>query len=160
MAAASAILITLGAAAALKVRYGQQDVLLRGITRFIDGLPAETRIGFWHALPYPLYGERLHRRVSYLRLDEYATRDDMLRYLCAQPVDVIAIGPPNQFYEVPRTWTWIAEDRQDFERLYGKDPRLDVFVYRLNRSGLEGRSCAPRNGGGSLTLAAARTLRE
>jgi hypothetical protein len=142
--AASVILITAGTAALLKVRYRQQDALFGGISRFIDDLPAATRIGFWDTDQlFLFYGKRLQRRATYLPLDEYATSDDMLRYLCAQPVDVIAVGPGNSFYELPRPRAWIVEDRQDFERIHGNDPRLDVFVYRLNRSGSTG-ACAMR----------------
>ena len=134
--AVSVILISLGTAASLKVRFKLQDVLYGGISRFIDNLPAETRVGFWHVpAPYLLYGKRLQRPLLYLRLDEYATSDDMLRYLYAQPVDVVAVGPLNQFLPLSPVWAWMVEQRQHFERLHGEDPRREVLVYRVSRSG-------------------------
>jgi hypothetical protein len=127
------LLLTLGTAASLKVRYKLQDVLLGGISRFIDDLPADTRIGFWstHA-SYLLYGKRLQRTVLYLSLHEYATSDDMLHYLCAQPVDVIAVGPLYQgnSAESSPVWTWLLKQPEHFERLHGEDIRRDVLVYR------------------------------
>lgn len=127
------LLITLGTAASLKVRYKLQDVLLGGISRFIDDLPADTRIGFWSTpASYLLYGKRLQRTLLYLPLHEYATSDDMLHYLCAQPVDVIAVGPLNQgsSAESSAVWTWLMKQPQHFERLHGEDIRQDVLVYR------------------------------
>lgn len=136
------LLITLGTAASLKVRYKLQDVFLGGISRFIDDLPADTRIGFWstHA-SYLLYGKRLQRTLLYLPLHKYATTDDMLQYLCAQPVDVIAVGPLNQgsSAESP-VWTWLMKQPQHFERLHGEDIHQDVLVYRLSRPG-KGAAC-------------------
>ena len=133
MVAVLVILITLGTAASLKVRYKLQDVLLGGISRFIDDLPADTRIGFWgtHA-SYLLYGKRLQRTLLYLPLHEYATSDDLLHYLCAQPVDVIAVGPLTQgsSAESSPVWTWLMKQPQHFERLHGEDIRQDVLVYR------------------------------
>jgi hypothetical protein len=135
IAAASVILISLATAALLRPRYSQEDVLWGGISRFMDELPAETRIGFWDTDQlYFFYGKHFQHRVSYMRLDDYATSDDMLRYLCGQPVDVIAVGPGNFYYELPRARAWIVKDPSHFERLHGKDPKYDVFVYRLNRS--------------------------
>jgi hypothetical protein len=126
------LLITLGTAASLKVRYKLQDVLLGGISRFVDDLPADTRIGFWstHA-SYLLYGKRLQRTLLYLPLHEYATSDDMLHHLCAQPVDVIAVGPLYQgsSAESSPVWTWLIKQPQHFERLHGEDIRRDVLVY-------------------------------
>jgi hypothetical protein len=130
------LLITLGTAASLTVRHKLQDVLLGGISRFVEDLPAEMRIGFWstHA-SYLLYGKRLQRTLLYLPLHKYSTSDDMLQYLCAQPVDVIAVGPLTQGRESSAVWTWLMKQPQHFERLHGEDIRQDVLVYRLRRSG-------------------------
>jgi Dolichyl-phosphate-mannose-protein mannosyltransferase len=128
------ILITLGTAAALRKRSGVQDLLFSGISRFVDDLPADTRIGWW-ATPaaYYLYGKRLQHTVVYLPLQEHAaTSDDLLRYLSTQPVDLIAIGPFDQERnDLSPVWTLMVEKRQYFERLHGEDPRRDVVVYRL-----------------------------
>lgn len=132
------ILITLGTAASLKVRYKLQDVLLGGISRFVDDLPADTRIGFWGTpASYLLYGKRLQHTLLYLPLHEYAPSDDMLRYLCAQPLDVIAIGPVQQGSSAEAVGTWLMKQPQHFERLHGEDIRQDVLVYRARR-----RSCS------------------
>jgi hypothetical protein len=134
--AVSVILITLATGLSLEVRYKLQDALFHGINRFVDDLPADTRIGFWNThQSYLLYGKRLQRSLVYLPLHENASSDDMLRYLYAQPVDVIAVGPLTKFTESSPVWAWITEKSQHFERLHGEDPRGDVLVYRLSPSG-------------------------
>ena len=136
--AALLILITLGTAAALRKRSSVQDVLYSGISRFVDELPADTKIGWW-ATPaaFYLYGKRLQHTVVYLALHEHAANsDDMLRYLSAQRVDLIAIGPLDRDRDLSPVWTSIVEKRHYFERLHGEDPRRHVMVYRLNPSGL------------------------
>lgn len=131
------ILISLGTAASLNVRYKLQDVLLGGISRFVDDLPADTRIGFWGTpAAYLLYGKRLQHSPLYLLLHEYAPSDDMLRYLCAQPLDMIAIGPVPQGSSAEAVGTWFMKQPQHFERLHGEDILQDVLVYRAHR-----RSC-------------------
>ena len=134
IAAVLALLIASGTAASLKVRDKLQDVLLGGISRFVDDLPADTRIGFSSTFaPYLLYGKRLQRTPLYLPLHEYDTSDDMLRYLCAQPVDVIAVGPLN--LQLASAWVrknieWLMKQPQYYEKLHGEDIRQDVLVYR------------------------------
>jgi len=136
--AALLILITLGTAAALSKRSSVQDVLFSGISRFVDDLPAHTRIAWW-ATPaaYYLYGNRLQHTVVYLPLHEHnATSDDLLRYLSAQRMDLIAIGPLDQERDdLSPVWTSLVEKRQHFEKLHGEDPLRDVMVYRLRQSG-------------------------
>lgn len=143
------ILITVVTATLLKVRTERQDVLFGGISPFIDGLPADTRIGFWSApQPYVLYGKRLQHTLVYLPLDHYGTDDDMLRYLCTAPVDVIAVGPVSASLWVESPWvrkyvdvySWLMKQPQHFERLHGNDIRSDVMVYRLRRTAAECRA--------------------
>jgi len=136
--AALLIVTTVGTAAALSRRSSLQDVLFSGISQFVDGLPAHTRIAWW-ATPaaYYLYGNRLQHTVIYLPLHEHnATSDDLLRYLAGQRVDLIAIGPLDQQRDdLSPVWTSMIEKRQHFERLHGEDPLRDVMVYRLRQPG-------------------------
>lgn len=134
--AALVVLTGFGTAALLKVRYKHQDAFLGGISRFIDDLPPGTRVGFWATdISYLLYGKRFQHSPRYLPLNAQGSSDGMLRYLRAQPVDVIALGPRTKFNESSPVWTWMAEKGRQFERLHGKDARDDIMVYRLRRSG-------------------------
>ena len=128
--------ITLGTTALRKVRYEAQDVLWGGISRFADNLPAGTRVGFWPSgVTYLLYGKRFQQLLLYLPLDAQPNSDEMLRYLRARPIDVIAVGPRTKYNDSSPVWTWIVEKRRHFERLQGEDPRRNVLVYRLSPSG-------------------------
>lgn len=133
VALVSVAVITVGSAMSLGWRDRFQHVVAGGISRFIDELPAGTRIGFWGThQSYLLYGSRLERSPRYLPLDEHASADAMISYLRAQAIGVIAVGPRTPFNESSPVWRWMAEKSGHFERLHGEDLRHDVFVYRLS----------------------------
>lgn len=128
-----------------KVRYEAQDALWGGISRFSDALPAGTKVGFWASdITYLLYGKRFQHSLFYLPLDAQPNSDEMFRYLHRQPVDVIAVGPRTKYNDSSPVWIWTEEKRRHFEKLHGEDPRRDVPVYRLKRSG-ELRDPGPGN---------------
>lgn len=133
VALVSVAVITVGSVMSLGWRDRFQHVVARGISRFIDDLPAGTRIGFWGThQSYLLYGSRLERSPRYLPLDEHASADAMIHYLRAQAIGVVAVGPRTPFNESSPVWRWMAEKSGHFERLHGEDLRHDVFVYRLS----------------------------
>jgi len=144
-AAILVVLISLGTAALQKVRYEAQDALWGGISRFSDALPAGTKVGFWASdITYLLYGKRFQHSLFYLPLDAQPNSDEMFRYLHRQPVDVIAVGPRTKYNDSSPVWIWTEEKQRHFEKLHGEDPRRDVPVYRLKRSG-ELRDPGPGN---------------
>lgn len=124
--------ITCGTWAARGVRYRLQDEFFGGLGRLVDGLDPGARIGFWecHA-SYLLYGKRIQRPLTYLALGAQHDADEMLRYLRAQPVDVIAVGPRSEYTATSPVWDWLVEKAGEFDRLSGEDLSRDVIVYRL-----------------------------
>jgi hypothetical protein len=134
--AALLVLISFGSSVVLRIRYGYQDALFGGVSRFINNLPAGTRVGFWATDPsYLLYGKGFQHSVLHLPLDAQASSDGMLRYLQDQPVDVIAVGPRSKFTESSPVWVWIAAQGEHFEKIHGERLDQDVLVYRLGRLG-------------------------
>lgn len=134
-ASAFAVMLLLGCAtqSALGVRQSVRNSLYGGIARFVDeDLPITVRIAFWGThKTYLLYGRDLRRHLRPLALPAQASWAELLAYVRAAPVDVIAVGPLIDQPSLTNRMYRMADERSGFQRLHGDDISHHVLVYRL-----------------------------
>lgn len=103
-----------------------------GVMKYIDEeTDRDKPIGYLFShQSYLFYGKNLNRKVIYCPAKK-RDLNQWLNFLKKSHIDVVAVGPLREAWESKKEIQWLNDPDGPFERVFGKNPQEEPFIYRV-----------------------------